>query len=226
MILEVAHLQIIPGKATDFEQAFAQAKGSATKADVQAIATRIENHYAEWKESTFPGLLGNVVAGRIANRLDLGGSNYVTVGGSYSAVSGQTLQPNGSFSVNDQGTYNSQFVNLPANGLNGFSAATMGVSLFSSSVNHALNLEISALEADGRGRIVSSPRVITADQTKALIEQGTEYPYSVTAPNGATTLAFKKAVLKLEVTPQVTPEGNIILDLDIRTKNNYGRHPL
>ena len=63
--------------------------------------------------------------------------------------------------------------------------------------------------------MVSSPRLITADQTKALIEQGTEYPYSVTAPNGATTIAFKKAVLKLEVTPQITPEGNIILDLDV-----------
>jgi len=71
------------------------------------------------------------------------------------------------------------------------------------------------MEADGNGKVVSSPRLITADQTKALIEQGTEYPYAVTAPNGATTIAFKKAVLKLEVTPQITPEGNIILDLDV-----------
>ena len=71
------------------------------------------------------------------------------------------------------------------------------------------------MEADGQGKIVSSPRLITADKTKALIEQGTEYPYSVTAPNGATTISFKKAVLKLEVTPQITPEGNIILDLDV-----------
>jgi type IV pilus assembly protein PilQ len=63
--------------------------------------------------------------------------------------------------------------------------------------------------------VVSSPRLITADQTKALIEQGTEYPTTVTAPSGATTIAFKKAVLKLEVTPQITPEGNIILDLDV-----------
>src|SRR2546427_319415 len=71
------------------------------------------------------------------------------------------------------------------------------------------------MEADGQGKIISSPRLVTADQTKALIEQGTEYPYSVTAPNGATTIAFKKAVLKLEVTPQITPEGDIILDLDV-----------
>ena len=77
------------------------------------------------------------------------------------------------------------------------------------------------MEADGQGKIVSSPRLITADQTKALIEQGTEYPYSVTAPNGATTNAFKKAVLKLEVTPQITPEGNIILDLDVN-KDSLG----
>ena len=71
------------------------------------------------------------------------------------------------------------------------------------------------MEADGDGKIVSSPRLVTADQNKALIEQGTEYPYSVTAPNGATTVAFKKAVLKLEVVPQITPEGDIILDLDV-----------
>ena len=71
------------------------------------------------------------------------------------------------------------------------------------------------MEADGDGKVISNPRLITADQNKALIEQGTEYPYSVTAPNGATTIAFKKAVLKLEVVPQITPEGDIILDLDV-----------
>jgi type IV pilus assembly protein PilQ len=76
-------------------------------------------------------------------------------------------------------------------------------------------LEISALEADGKGKVVSSPRVVTADQTKAEIEQGTEFPYPVTAPNGATVIAFKKAVLKLEVLPQITPEGNIIMDLTV-----------
>ena len=76
-------------------------------------------------------------------------------------------------------------------------------------------MEISALEADGKGKVVSSPRVVTADQTKAEIEQGTEFPYPVTAPNGATVIAFKKAVLRLEVLPQITPEGNIIMDLTV-----------
>jgi len=107
------------------------------------------------------------------------------------------------------------FVNLPASLPNVNGAASFALSIFNSAADRFLTLELSAMESDGTGRIVSSPRLITADQTKALIEQGTEYPYSVTAPNGATSIAFKKAVLKLEVTPQITPEGNIILDLDV-----------
>ena len=85
-----------------------------------------------------------------------------------------------------------------------------------------LNLEISALEADGKGKVVSSPRVVTADQTKALIEQGTELPYQVATSSGATSIAFRKANLKLEVTPQITPEGNIILTLDVN-KDTVGQ---
>ena len=85
-----------------------------------------------------------------------------------------------------------------------------------------LNLEISALEAEGKGKVVSSPRVVTADQIKALIEQGTELPYQVASSSGATSIAFRKANLKLEVLPQITPEGNIILTLDV-TKDTVGQ---
>jgi type IV pilus assembly protein PilQ len=85
-----------------------------------------------------------------------------------------------------------------------------------------LNLEISALEAEGKGKIVSSPRVVTADQIKAVVEQGTELPYQVASSSGATSIAFRKANLKLEVTPQITPEGNIILSLDV-TKDSVGQ---
>jgi type IV pilus assembly protein PilQ len=106
-------------------------------------------------------------------------------------------------------------VNLPSSGVGGFLPAAFAVSLFSSAANRFLNLEISALEADGRGKIVSSPRVVTADQVKALIEQGTEFPYQTATSSGATAVAFRKANLKLEVTPQITPEGGIILDVDI-----------
>ncbi|MCZ8220118.1 MAG: type IV pilus secretin PilQ [Acidovorax sp.] len=138
----------------------------------------------------------------------IGGNNRVAFGSSYSDAvassgAGGTTNTNGNF------------VNLPASLSNVNSVGSFALSIFNSAANRFLTLELSAMEADGKGRIVSSPRIITADQTKALIEQGTEYPYSVTAPNGATSLAFKKAVLKLEVTPQITPEGNIILDLDV-----------
>jgi type IV pilus assembly protein PilQ len=107
------------------------------------------------------------------------------------------------------------FVNLPSQGAGGFPAATLGVSIFNSSLTRFLNLELSALEADGKGRLVSSPRIVTADKTKALIEQGTEFPYQQATSSGATSVSFRRATLKLEVTPQITPEGNIILDLDI-----------
>jgi len=111
--------------------------------------------------------------------------------------------------------FSKNFVNLPASVSGVNSVGQVAFSVFNSSMTRFLSLELSAMEADGDGKIISNPRLVTADQNKALIEQGTEYPYSVTAPNGATTISFKKAVLKLEVTPQITPEGDIILDLDV-----------
>ena len=94
--------------------------------------------------------------------------------------------------------------------------------MFQAGGTRVLNLELAALEADGRGKIVSSPRVITADQVKALIEQGTELPYQTATSSGATAISFRKANLKLEVTPQITPEGSIILDVDIN-KDSVGQ---
>jgi type IV pilus assembly protein PilQ len=146
------------------------------------------------------------------------GDTRVTVGGNLNAVGSQTLQTGGS-GVTFSDT---NFLNLPATGQNGFDPATFALSLFGASANRFLNLEISALEADGKGKVVSSPRVVTADQQKALIEQGEELPYQVATSSGATSLQFRKANLKLEVTPQVTPEGNVILDVDV-TKDSVGR---
>ena len=128
-----------------------------------------------------------------------------------------------SFNITDKVLDTSgQFVNLPAAGLNGVASASFAVSIFNASKNRFLNLELSALEADGKGKVVSSPRVVTADQSKAVIEQGTELPYQVAAASGATSLAFRKANLKLEVTPHITPEGGIVLELDI-SKDNVGQ---
>jgi len=148
----------------------------------------------------------------------IGGDNRVTVGGNMNAVGAQTQQTTAT-SVPFTDT---QFVNLPATGQNNFDAATFALSLFGASSNRFLNLEISALEADGKGKVVSSPRVITADQVKALIEQGEELPYQTATSSGATALQFRKANLRLEVTPQITPEGNVILDVDVN-KDSVGR---
>ncbi|HZF78657.1 MAG TPA: type IV pilus secretin PilQ [Rubrivivax sp.] len=147
----------------------------------------------------------------------VGGDNRVTVGGNYAAIGAQTQQPGATASYND-----TQFVNLPANTSSlGVNAATFALSLFGATANRFLNLELSALEQEGRGNIISSPRVITADQTKARIEQGEEIPYQQATSSGATSVQFKKASLRLEVTPQITPEGNVILNLEV-SKDSRG----
>ena len=138
------------------------------------------------------------------------GNNRIALGGTYNAVSATTRESSGQLD-----TTNTTFVNLPALGQGGYSPSSFAISLFSAAANRFLNLELSALEADGKGKLVSSPRIVTADQTKAMIEQGTEFPYQQATSSGATAVAFRRATLKLEVTPQITPEGNIILDLDI-----------
>ena len=149
----------------------------------------------------------------------VGGNNRVAITGTYQGVGEQTLQAEES-----DGSYtpNTYFVNMPAGGINGVNAASVALSLFGANSNRFLNLELSALEAEGKGKIVSSPRVITADQVKALIEQGTELPYQTATSSGATSIAFRKASMKLEVTPQITPEGSIILDVDVN-KDSVGR---
>jgi type IV pilus assembly protein PilQ len=110
---------------------------------------------------------------------------------------------------------NTNFVNLPAAGIAGAQPGSIAISLFGSSLTRFLNLEISALEADQKGKIVSSPRVLTSDQGKAVIEQGTELPYQTATASGATSISFRKANLRLEVVPQITPEGSVILDVDV-----------
>ena len=140
----------------------------------------------------------------------VGGNNRVAFGGTYNAMSRTTGE--GSEALT---TDNTRFLNLPAAAIEGAQPATFALSLFSAAANRFLNLELSAMEADGQGKVVSSPRVVTANQVKAIIEQGTEYAYQEPAQNGATTVQFKKAVLSLEVTPQITPEGSIILDLAV-----------
>jgi type IV pilus assembly protein PilQ len=208
---------------TDIAARLAQVQELITKLDVAVRQVLIEARIVEASD-TFGKSLGVRLGGSDLRGLRggdagyaIGGNNRVAFGGTYNAVSGTTRE-----SSTTLDTLNTNFVNLPAVGQNGYNPASFAVSIFSSAANRFLNLEISALEADGKGKVVSSPRVVTADQTKALIEQGTELPYQVATASGATSIAFRKANLKLEVTPQITPEGNIILDLDVN-KDSVGQ---
>ena len=109
-------------------------------------------------------------------------------------------------------------VNLPVTG----AAGSLALSILNLGSGNLVNVEISALEADNRGKVVSSPRVITADKKKAIISQGTEIPYQTAAASGATTIAFKPAVLELAVTPRITPDDRIIMDLEVK-KDSVGQ---
>ena len=139
----------------------------------------------------------------------IGGNNRAFVGNNYNSVANATGQ-SGTIT-----TDSSPNVSLPAQGLNGFSPGNLAITLFGAGALRFLNLELSALEADGKGKVISSPRVVTADQQQALIEQGEEIPFQKATSSGATSVEFKKANLKLEVTPQITPDGNVILTVDV-----------
>ncbi|MDM0104913.1 type IV pilus secretin PilQ [Variovorax sp. J22R24] len=192
------------------------------KLDVPVRQVLIEARIVEAAD-TFGKSLGVRLGGGIAGG-SVGSLNGSQVFGNAGVMPVVTPGSNGSPPTSITTFTNSNFVNLPSTGVagNGNAPGTFAISLFNSSFSRMLNLEISALEADGKGKVVSSPRVVTADQTKALIEQGTELPYQVATSSGATSIAFRKANLKLEVTPQITPEGNIILTLDVN-KDTVGQ---
>jgi type IV pilus assembly protein PilQ len=102
-------------------------------------------------------------------------------------------------------------VDLPVANASG----TFALALAKLPLGAILELELSAMQEEGNGEIVSSPRVITSNQKKATIEQGTEIPYQEASSSGATSVSFKKAVLKLDVTPQITPDDRIVMDLEV-----------
>lgn len=107
-------------------------------------------------------------------------------------------------------------VNLPV----GNPAGQFALSILSGSFQ--LDLELSAMQAEGKGKVVSSPRVITADQQTATIEQGVEIPYQNASSSGATAVQFKKAVMSLKVTPQITPDNRILMDIEVH-KDSVGQ---
>ena len=206
---------------TDVASKLEQVQELINKIDIPVRQVLIEARIVEASD-TFGKSLG-VKLGGADLRAQRGGTGGYQINGSDSVALGSNYG-NAVASSGAGGTVDltNNFVNLPAVGQGGFSPATVAISIFNASANRFLNLEISALEADGKGKVVSSPRVVTADKVKAVIEQGTELPYQIASASGATSIAFRKANLMLEVTPQITPEGNVILELDIN-KDTVGQ---
>ncbi len=159
--------------------------------------------------STVPGM-------GVGSKMPGTNSTYATVGGSLEGVFSQTGQAlgGGVASGSPATLAQSTFVNLPAIGQGGAAPSTFAISLFKTGLASFINLELQAAETDGRVKGIASPRVVTANSRQAEIAQGVEIPYTVQTQNGPVTM-FKKAVLKLSVTPQITTDGTVILDLDV-----------
>jgi type IV pilus assembly protein PilQ len=156
------------------------------------------------------------VSGTLTDTVSSLGGNPISRGSSSLAYSGNPspFTPTGTgVGIVPIGAQPEQLnVNLPVAG----AAGSIGLSILNLGSGNLVNVELSALETDNRGKIVSSPRVVTADKKKAVISQGTEIPYLTAAASGATTVSFKPAVLELAVTPRITPDDRIIMDLEVK----------
>jgi len=112
---------------------------------------------------------------------------------------------------------NTPNVNLPSAG----TAGAFSMLLFNSSLSKILSIELTALETDSKGKVISSPRVVTSDKTEATIATGTEVPYQQATSSGATSVSFKQATLSLSVKPQITPDDHVIMDIKVN-KDSVG----
>ena len=158
---------------------------------------------------------------------DTGGSGF-GLGGNARAVIGGNLNNTGAATRQSLTTpawpNDAMNVSLPAKSSAG-TAGVLSLILFQANATRFLNLELSALQADGKGKIISNPRVLTSDQAEAVIEDGTDIPYLQASSSGATSVSFKKAVLSLTVKPQITPDDNIIMDLKVH-KDSPGQNTI
>ncbi|HEX5125149.1 MAG TPA: type IV pilus secretin PilQ family protein, partial [Rhodocyclaceae bacterium] len=145
------------------------------------------------------------------NEGSINGTGRATIGGGLADTgfhSGQTT-------TTPDFLRDSTFFDNPASSIAGANPGALSFVLWNAAATRFLNLEVSALEQDGKGKIVSRPRVMTADQVEAIIEQGVELPYQVATSSGATSISFRKANLSLKVQPQITPDGRVFLMLDV-----------
>jgi type IV pilus assembly protein PilQ len=187
------------------------------KTDIASKQVLIEARLVEANDG-FSRNLGAKIGFADLRTLRGGDSGYAYRGNERVAIGGNLVgigQVTGQTPDKGDGYTNTTMLNLPAANIAGNPAASLAASLFSAASNRFLNLELSALEADGKGKIISSPRVVTEDKNVAVIEQGIELPYEKATSSGATSIEWKKANLRLEVTPQITPDGNVVLEVNV-----------
>ena len=190
----------------DTEKKLAEIQNLIDKTDIPVRQVMIESRLVIADEK-----FGKELGARfgVAHNINSAGATRGAIGGNLASTNASTATAGG---------LNSNFP-VTSGGAN---VGSIAFSLFRLPAGLLLNLELTALETDKRGKIVSSPRVTTANQQKATIEQGTEIPYLEASSSGAATVAFKKAVLSLDVTPQITPDDKIIMDLEVK-KDKVGQ---
>jgi type IV pilus assembly protein PilQ len=167
-----------------------------------------------------PGRSASTISSTIGNRPTTTSATTITQGTHNGAV--QTALTDQFFGGNAVLTSSDGLPDLMTNLPVANAFGSFAYSLFHLPAGLLLNLELSAMESDQRGKVISSPRVTTANQHKAKIAAGTEIPYLEASSSGAATVSFKSAVLSLEVTPQITPDDKIIMELDVK-KDRVGQ---
>jgi len=210
----------VPGKLEEIRALLKQI-------DVPSRQVLIESRIVEASD-TFSKNLGARLGFADLSALKEGGVPGIGGGNGIRAYLGGNAKSNGVATTQSEDYKESFFpdsfsVNLPADSINGRTPGQFAVTLLNAGLTKFVNLEISALQADGKGKIISSPRVVTADNVEAVIEQGTEIPYQQATSSGATSISFRKATLSLKVKPQITPDDNVIMRLEVH-KDSVGQN--
>lgn len=190
-----------------------QARKLISQIDVPVRQVMIEARVVEATDN-FSKNLGVRLGYRSSDAFQVGNSSlYGNIGANQVSMPGPSGTP-----VVQTFPANLPNVNLPSAG----TAGAFSMLLFNSSLSKVLSVELTALETDSKGKVISSPRVVTSDQTEATIATGTEIPYQEATSSGATSVAFKDANLSLSVKPQITPDDHIIMDIKVN-KDSVGQ---
>ncbi|MHB1706916.1 MAG: type IV pilus secretin PilQ, partial [Acidithiobacillus sp.] len=181
---------------------------------IEARIVQITTNAAQSLGVQWGGTYTSNTGNGVINLSGTGASQRTSTQGGYFPINGNSTTTTGAtgFSV-------PALVNLPAyapagSALTGLNPASLGIALGTALGSRVIDLQLQALQAANKAKIISSPKVLTADNEKAVIQQGQEIPYQMATSSGATSVSFKKAVLSLDVTPHIAPNGKITMDVN------------